>query len=121
MSIFFTRRGKAAELGPTLVEVSIEGSGNDYYSFVDIHGTTYTAAKSGIEVLTGDIITFTIAGSGYGYAEGKVVLDGTQVASSQNGTQCSYWWEVPAGITKVYIVMAYNSIGVGTITVTTSQ
>ena len=119
MSVFFTRRGKAAELGPTLVEVSITGTGNEYFGFVNIHGTTYTSAASGIEVLTGDIIAFTVAGSGSGTAEGKVVIDGAKVVSSTNGNQASYEWEVPAGITKVDIVMAYAAIGAVAITVTT--
>jgi hypothetical protein len=107
-------------LGPELVEVSITGSGNSYYGFVDIHGTTHTSAAGGIEVLTGDIITFTVAGAGSGIAEGKVVIDGTQVVSSKNGEQASYRWEVPAGVTKVDIAMTYHNIGAVAITVTTS-
>lgn len=119
MAVFITG-GQAAERGPTLVELNITGTGNDYFGFVDIHGTTYTSAAGGIEVLTGDIITFTVAGGGSGTAEGKVVIDGTQVASSKNGNQASYQWEVPAGITKVDIAMTYSAIGAVAITVTTS-
>ena len=120
MSVFFTRRGKAEGLGPTLVEVSITGSGNEYFGFVNIHGTTYTSAANGIEVVTGDIIAFTVAGAGPGAAEGKVVIDGVQVVSSTNGNQASYEWEVPTGITRVDIALSYLSIGAGVITVTTA-
>lgn len=118
--IFFTRRGEAASIGPSLVEVSITGSGDSYFGFVTIHGTTYTSAVSGIEVITGDVIAFTVAGVGTGSAEGKVIIDGEKVASSTNGSQSSYEWEVPAGITRVAISMSYSATGAVAITVTTS-
>lgn len=120
MAVITSKVVQVPSVGPTLVEVSITGSGNGYFGFVDIHGTTYTSAAGGIEVLTGDIITFTVAGSGSGTAEGKVVIDGVQVVSSTNGNQYSYEWEVLTGITRVDIALAYSSIGAVAITVTTS-
>ena len=120
MAVFASRMVQVQNVGPTLVNVSITGSGYEYFRFVNIHGMTYTSAASGIEVLTGDIITFTVAGAGSGDAEGKVVIDGAKVVSSTNGNQASYEWEVPPGITRVDIALAYFSIGAGVITVTTA-
>ena len=120
MSVFASRVVQVPSVGPTLVDISITGTGNESFGFVNIHGTTYTSAASGIEVLTGDVITFTVAGFGSGAAEGKVVIDGEKVVSSTNGNQASYKWEVPAGITKVDIVMTNAALGAVVITVTTS-
>lgn len=120
MAVFASRVVQVPSVGPTLVEVSITGSGDAYFGFVDIRGMTYTSAAGGIEVLTGDIITFTVVGVGSGDAEGKVVIDGAKVVSSANGNQASYEWEVPPGITRVDIALAYFSIGAGVITVTTA-
>lgn len=120
MAVITSKVVEVPSVGPELVEVSITGSGNSYYGFVEVHGAIYTAAASGIEIVTGDVIAFVVAGAGSGTAEGKVVIDGTQVVSSKNGEQASYRWEVPAGVTKVDIAMTYYNIGAVAITVTTS-
>ena len=116
MSKFMTVR----ERGPSLAVVTITGTGRDYFSAVTIHGTEYKSATSGIEALTGDIITFTVCGVGSGTAEGKLVIDGTQVLSVKDGNEISYRWEIPAGVTRVDIALTYHNIGAGTVTVTTS-
>lgn len=120
MAVFTSRMVQVQNVGPTLVNVSITGSGYEFFSFVNIYGTTYTSATSGIEVLTGDVITFGVAGANSGSLLGKVTIDGEIVASSSNGDQSTYEWTVPNGITQVTIALTYNSIGYGTITVTTS-
>ena len=120
MAVFASRVVQVPSVGPTLVAVSITGTGSSWFSCAIINGTTYESAASGIEVLTGDVITFGVAGANSGSLLGKVTIDGVIVASSSNGDQSTYEWTVPNGITQITIALTYNSIGYGTITVTTS-
>lgn len=118
MAVFFTRRG-LAEPPSSIVEVTITGTGHSSYACVEIDGTTYTSAASGIEVVAGDVIAFTV----YGYNTqniGTVTIDGTEVYSVGSKRQGTYEWTVPEDISAVSITLAYTNGRLGTITVTTS-
>ena len=104
--------------GGAPIAVTISGSGSSYAS-TTINGTKYSSAASGIEVLPGDVITFTVSGDGP-TSPGTVKIDGNTVlsTSSRNG---KYEWAVPDGITNIAITLSYNSRSdVGSVTVTTS-
>ena len=113
MSVFFTRRGKAAQAGPVLV--TITGTGSSTNAYTTINGNVYTSAASGVEVIQGDVISFYIKGSG-----GSVTIDGETVATGGMFAK-TYDWTVPEGIQEVVIVLTLTGSGsIGSITVTTS-
>ena len=104
------------------VAVTITGSGDASYSYAIINGASYSKAASGIEVETGDIITFGVYGSMS--QTGTLVVDGrTTVSASENSTE-TYNWTVPSGVSKVTINLAVSGNNpytrYATITVTTS-
>lgn len=118
MSVFFTRRGKVPESAPKNCTVTITGTGSSTYAYATINGTKYTAAASGIEVLPGDIITFSVYTMGSLAA--AIVIDGVTVASKNTAmARATYNWTIPDGITSIQIVLAYAS-ATGNITVTTA-
>lgn len=115
---FFKRR----PLVITDVTVNITGTGNTTYCVVTIGNTKYSGATSGIIVLPGDVITFSV----YGYSStyyGEVTIDGNQVLKVTNRTTKTYEWTVPNGVYEITIAMTYTSTSSrrnGRITVTTS-
>ena len=104
------------------VAVNISGTGDTSGCFVTIAGTKYTAAATGLQVKTGDVITFTITGYMInGYA--TVTIDGVVAMNSTTSSPTSYEWTVPDGISEIAITLNYKSAGLsryGVITVTTS-
>ena len=110
--------GYDVAFGGSPVSITISGTGSGYANAI-INGTTYTSSATGIEVLPGDVITFTASGDGPA-SMGTVKIDGNTVfsTSTRNG---KYEWAVPDGITNIAITLSYNSrSGVGSVTVTTS-
>lgn len=102
---------------PRPVTATITGTGNSTYSYATINGTTYTAAASGIEVMAGDVISFTIMADGSKTA--SLTIDGEIVLSYEPFGTGTYDWTVPSGISAISITLAYSSY-TGNITVTTS-
>lgn len=122
MAYVFFKRRPLVSAEPDPIAVTITGTGNTSRCYVTINGTTYTAAASGIEVSTGDIITFAVkatinAAMPYTY----VSIDGEKVVSaSVNSRLYTYEWTVPEGVTEVSIALTYQSGRYGYIDVTTS-
>ena len=115
MSVFFTRRGKAAA---EPVAVTITGTGDASYCYAIINGTKQYSAGTH-EVYAGDTITFGIYGTGK--SPGTITIDGTEVLEVMSDSTETYDWTVPNGISTVEIAITYNSKSrEGTITVTTS-
>ena len=110
--------GYDVAFGGSPVSITISGTGGGYANAI-INGTTYTSSATGIEVLPGDVITFTVSGGGPA-SPGTVKIDGNTVFSA-SGRNVKYEWAVPDGITNIAITLSYNSrSGVGSVTVTTS-
>ena len=105
--ILFAKRSKAA----TPIAVTITGTGHGSRCGVTINGTEYTNATTGIEVMPGDTVIFSIQGYGleflglYGY----VKIDGTEVLKETTGNIATYEWNVPGGITSIAIELRYGS------------
>lgn len=117
MAVFFTRRGKTP---PKPALVTITGTGNATYCYATVNGTKYTAAASGIEVMAGDFIGFSICGYSNSY-KGQVTIDGTTVLTATSKTVTTYAWTVPEGVSEIAIAISFTSgRNYGTITVTTA-
>lgn len=114
--------GYDVKLGASVVAVNISGTGNTSDSFVTIAGVKYTAAATGLEVKTGDAITFTIKGYAYA-AYATVTIDGEVAMTAKTNTPTSYEWIVPDDVSEIAITLSYKTAGLskyGVITVTTS-
>ena len=101
----------------TAASVTVSGSGNSSYCYATIGGTKRSGSWSGT-VAFGTAVTFGIWGGKN--VTGTLTIDGTQVASKQNGS-ATYAWTIPTKGT-VEIALSYNSNknnGYGNITVTT--
>lgn len=107
-------------IGPGAIPVTITGTGNGTYCYVTINEETYTAAASGIEVLPGDIISFTVNTNFQSY-RGKIVIDGENVAIKTG--KVTYEWTVPEcesiGIELDYKTAQSGFVKYGYITVNT--
>lgn len=117
--ILFAKRSKAA----TPIAVTITGTGRASICDVTINGTRYTKATTGIEVMPGDTIIFSIQGYRleflglYGY----VNIDGTEVLKETTGNIATYGWNVPGDITSIAVELNLNrSYMYGQIIVTTA-
>ena len=97
----------------TPVSVTITGTGDSLYCYAIINGTKYYAATSGLNVNSGEKITFYVD-----VDEGSITIDGEKIKDASGGLGGEYTWTVPSGITTITI--ALNSDGVASITVTTS-
>ena len=113
--ILFAKRSKAA----TPIAVAITGTGNESRCYATINGTKYTSATTGIEVMSGDTITFGVYGSNSRYP-GIVRIDGTDVLTVTNQSTSTYYWNVPDGITNISIEIRLPHKYIGRITVTTA-
>jgi hypothetical protein len=102
--------GYDISFAPSVVLVSIGApDGNQASRSVKINGATYTESASGIEVMSGDAITFMVRGynsSNYG----EVVINGTQVLKVTNPNPQNYEWTVPKGIAAISIVLSGASL-----------
>lgn len=112
--------GYDISFGPNPIPVTITGTGNGTYCYVTINEETYTAAASGIEVLPGDIISFTVNTNLESYS-GKIVIDGENVAIKTG--KVTYEWTVPEcesiGIELDYKTAQSGFVKYGYITVNT--
>lgn len=118
--ILFTKRSKAAK---TPIAVTITGGGYISTCFVTINGTKYTSETTGIVVMTGDTIGFTVSGTSS--SKGYVKIDGKNVLTVTDGSRSTYNWKVPDGITSIsidlYAVPSFITTNpYGHITVTTA-
>lgn len=103
---------------PVIVNITL-GSTYTGYATATVNGVEYKEAASGLEVNSGDIITFKIRGTDAW--EGSIKIDGTVVKTTTAGTPKSYEWTVPDGITNIAIELYSNSSHkYSRITVTTS-
>lgn len=106
---------------PSVVTVTLSGTGNTSYCYATINGTKRYGAGT-YEVEAGDAITFGVYGRSSSYY-GDVKIDGTQVLKVTNQTTKTYEWTVPSGISSATIAMTYTSTSSqrrGRITVTTA-
>lgn len=88
------------------INITITGSGNTTYCYVEINGTKRYGAGT-YQVNIGDTLTFGV----YGYSstyEGYVMVDGSKILSSKDKSTQTLDWTVPvcAGIN---MSMAYTS------------
>lgn len=97
--------GYDVSFGPSVIPVTIAGTGHSTYCRVEINGTQYSAATSGIEVLPGSSISFRAAGSTS--QPGHIRINGELVA--QNSNYALYTWSVPEGIQSINIELNYTS------------
>ena len=111
MSVFFRRRG---EPPATSVAVTITGAGNASHCYATINGTKYYAAASGLNVNSGEKITFYVDVDG-----GSITIDGEQITDASGGLGGEYTWTVPSGITTITIALTSDNWS-QSITVTTS-
>ena len=110
MSVFFRRRGALSRT----VDVTITGAGNVNYCYAIINGTKYYAAASGLNVNSGEKITFYVDIDG-----GPITIDGEQITDASGGLGGEYTWTVPSGITTITIALTSDNWSTS-ITVTTS-
>lgn len=104
---------------PGLIKVTIDGVGDYSQSFVTIYDTKYAEPASGIEVMSGDVITFYM----YGYS--KLTIDGTIVVSETgDDAEVEYEWIIPdvhnISITFDFSITSDGYVNYNYITVTTS-
>ena len=100
------------------IAVTITGAGLSDWVYVTVGGVKYTAAASGIEVMPGDVITFSVT---QGSSGGYVTIDGTKAFTvTASGTLQHYEWTVPDGISEISIALTAVGSWGGYITVTTS-
>jgi len=106
--------------GPSIVKVTITGSGHRTLCYAVINGATHSSATTGLEVTPGSSIDF------YTYGKnGYIEIDGSIVAqnSSSVGAESDYSWVIPNGISEITINLTTTGASistVGTITVTTA-
>ena len=93
---------------PTLITVTITGSGNETTCYAIINGTKQYSAGTHA-VYAGDTITFGVFGMSFGAYIGSVTIDGTEVLSVESGTVETYDWTVPNGISTVEIAMTLQN------------
>lgn len=104
---------------PTIIALTITGTGDSSRGYVTIGGNKYYSATSNIEVIAGDTITFGV----YGYSDfysGKVTIDGSTVITAASDGTKTYAWTVPQGISAVTVAFTKGGMNSYTITVTTS-
>ena len=97
--------GYDISFGPSVIPVTITGTGSSSYCYAIINGTTYTSATSGIEVSAGDVITFKVY-SAQKSTPGKVIINGDVVASVTGtvaGNGITHEWTVPEGCASISI------------------
>lgn len=119
--ILFTKRSKAAK---PPIAVTITGTGSAIYCYATINGTKYHSETTGIEVMPGDTIGFTVGGTSSS-SKGYVKIDGKEVLTVTDGSKSTYNWNVPDGIASIsidmYAIPAFiTSNTYGQITVTTA-
>ena len=98
----------------TPIAVTITGSGSSSYCYALINGTKYYAAASGLNVYSGEKITFYVD-----FDAGSITIDGEQITDASGGLGGEYTWTVPSGITTITIALTSNNWS-KSITVTTS-
>ena len=110
MSVFFRRRGALSRT----IAVTITGSGSATNCYATINGTKYYAAASGLNVNSGEKITFYVDIDG-----GSITIDGERITDASGGLGGEYTWTVPSGITTITIALTSDNWS-QSITVTTS-
>lgn len=100
----------------TLITVEITGSGGTNCAYAIINGMQYIAPASGIQVSSGDVITFATT-SIVTTAVADLIIDGVTISTALGGWNV-YDWTVPDGITQITIALSGPSYG--KIIVTTS-
>lgn len=103
---------------PKPAAVTIVGTGNVTYCYAVINGTKYSEATSGVEVYTGDVITFGYFGLPQDGDLGYVAVDGTTLSESTSGVK-TVDWVVPSGVQTINISFNFNSGDYSRITITT--
>ena len=98
----------------TPIVVTITGAGNASYCYATINGTKYYEAASGLNVNSGEKITFYVDIDG-----GSITIDGEQITDASGGLGGEYTWTVPSGITTITIALTSDNWSTS-ITVTTS-
>lgn len=119
--------GYDISFGPSVIPVTITGSGAATKCQVVINGQTYTSAASGIEVSAGDVIKFRVY-SAQKSTPGKVIINGEVVASitgTVTGNGITHEWTVPEGCASISIQLyiakgSSNRVLYTTATVTTT-
>ena len=98
----------------TPASVTITGTGDSLYCYAIVNGTKYYAAASGLNVNSGEKITFYVDIDG-----GSITIDGERITDASGGLGGEYTWTVPSGITTITIALTSNTLS-QSITVTTS-
>ena len=119
--VLFTKRSEAAK---PPIAVAITGTGSAIHCYATINGTKYHSETTGIVVMPGDTIGFTVSGTS-SKTKGYVNIDGKEVLTVTDGSKSTYNWNVPDGLTSISIGMfavpAFISTNpYGYITVTTA-
>lgn len=107
------------------IAVTISGTGESGRCYATIGGTTYTSEYDGdtsnISVIAGDVITFCVYSGKYIFlSEAAVEINGEKVAEASSvATPTTYEWTVPEGTTSIEIVLEYDFMDCGMVTVST--
>lgn len=106
---------------PSVVPVTITGTGDATACYVEISGQKYATTAS-VEVSAGDTISFVVAAienSGM-VMFGIVNLNGTKVFQAESVTPETYSWKIPDEVTAVTINLSFYANSNWTIDITTT-
>ena len=107
--------GEIESTGPKAIPVTITGTGSAKYCFATINGTEYASAASGIEVMPGDTVRFTVMGDP---TTTYVTINGTKVQTGSMFDATSYDWTIPDGVSSISIKLYDDGLNTAQITVT---
>lgn len=107
--------GEIESTGPKAIPVTITGTGSAKYCFATINGTEYASAASGIEVMPGDTVRFTVWGEP---PETYITINGTKVQTGSVLNATSYDWTIPDGVSSISIKLYDDGSTTARITVT---
>ena len=107
--------GEIESTGPKAIPVTITGTGSAKYCFATINGTEYASAASGIEVMPGDTVRFTVWGEP---PATYVTINGTKVQTGSMLNATSYDWTIPDGVSSISIELYDDGSTTAQITVT---
>lgn len=107
--------GEIESTGPKAIPVTITGTGRAKYCFATINGTEYSSAASGIEVMPGDTVRFTVWGVP---PETYITINGAKVQTGSMINATSYDWTIPDGVSSISIKLYDKGSATAQITVT---
>ena len=114
-NVRYQNGGEIESTGPKAIPVTITGTGSAKYCFATINGTEYASAASGIEVMPGDTVRFTVWGEP---PATYITINGTKVQTGSMFNATSYDWTIPDGVSSISIKLYDDGSTTAQITVT---